>query len=296
MATGDTGTALDRAVERVEDAEWLDRVSEPLVDALTRFVPDGPVKDLLSGTPLAHPAHPMLVAVPIGAWTSASVFDATGDRRTAGRLVGLGVVAAVPAALTGLADWLTTSGPERRVGLVHAASNYGALALQVSSWAARRKNRHLRGAALSAAALALTGVAGWLGGHLAYAMGVGVDTTAFQHLPTEWTDVCSETDVRDAPSMYSVDGVPVVVYRVDGRTVALADRCTHRGGPLHEGEVGDDGCITCPWHGSRFDPSGRVRSGPATRPQPTLDVRTRGGRVEVRRDEQRTLRLNPIGP
>jgi nitrite reductase/ring-hydroxylating ferredoxin subunit len=141
----------------------------------------------------------------------------------------------------------------------------------------------------------LTGVAGWLGGHLAYAMGVGVDTTAFQHLPTEWTDVCSERDVRDEPSMYFVAGVPVVVYRVDGRTVALADRCTHRGGPLHEGQVSGDGCITCPWHGSRFDASGRVRSGPATRPQPTLHVRTRGGRLEVRRDEHRTLRLNPIG-
>jgi nitrite reductase/ring-hydroxylating ferredoxin subunit/uncharacterized membrane protein len=286
---------LDRIVERLERVEWLDRVSEALVAGLGKVLPAGPVEDVLSGTPLAHPAHPMLVAVPIGAWTSASVFDVTGDTQAADRLVGLGVLAAVPAALTGLSDWLTTSGPERRVGLVHAASNYGALALQVSSLAARRKKRHVRGAALSAAALTLTGVAGWLGGHLAYALGVGVDTTAFQHFPTEWTDVCSASDVHDEPSEHTVAGVPLVVYQVDGRVVALADRCTHRGGPLHEGEVGPDGCITCPWHGSRFDSSGRVRSGPATRPQPALEVRTRGGRLQVRRDEQRTLRVNPVG-
>jgi nitrite reductase/ring-hydroxylating ferredoxin subunit len=74
----------------------------------------------------------------------------------------------------------------------------------------------------------------------------------------------------------------------------MADRCTNRGGPLHEGTV-HDGCITCPWHESTFDGRGRVVSGPATRPQPTLAVRIENGRIQVRRDEQRTLRLNPVG-
>ena len=59
-----------------------------------------------------------------GSWTAAAWLDLTGgDRVTARRLVALGVLAAVPTAVTGANDWLTTSGAERRVGLVHAAAN-----------------------------------------------------------------------------------------------------------------------------------------------------------------------------
>src|SRR6478672_10324327 len=185
MTTAATKIAarLTRAVDRVERFDKLDDVAEFLVSRLGKFVPSGPVEDLLSGTPLGHPAHPMLVAVPIGAWSTASVLDVTdGDARTTRAVVATGTLAAVPAAATGFADWLTTAGPERRVGLVHAAVNSGALALQVASWSARRRSR-LRGAGLSALALGLTAASGWLGGHLAYALGVDVDTTAFQHLP-----------------------------------------------------------------------------------------------------------------
>ena len=53
-----------------------------------------------------------------------------------------------------------------------------------------------------------------------------------------------------------VDGVPVLLARLDSDVVAIADRCTHRGGPLHEGAVAD-GCVQCPWHGSAFAPRPR---------------------------------------
>jgi nitrite reductase/ring-hydroxylating ferredoxin subunit len=150
---------------------------------------------------------------------------------------------------------------------------------------------------LALAGAGLTGAAGWLGGHLAYALGVGVDTTAFQALPGEWTDTCAEADVPGTGGLrVDVAGVPVLLARAGGTVVALADRCTHRGGPLHDGEFAD-GCVTCPLHGSSFAlADGRVRAGPATRPQPTLAVRVESGRVQVRRaDEQRSLRTNPVG-
>jgi nitrite reductase/ring-hydroxylating ferredoxin subunit len=166
--------------------------------------------------------------------------------------------------------------------------------LQAASWWQRKKGSRARGAALSAIGFAVTGVAGWLGGHLAHALGVGVDTTVFQHLPADWTDLLAESEVSDDPVRRDIDGVPVVIYRADGRLVALADRCTHRGGPLHEGTL-DDGCLTCPWHGSVFDADGFVRSGPATRPQPKLDVRVVSGWVEIRYQSDHTLRTNPIG-
>jgi nitrite reductase/ring-hydroxylating ferredoxin subunit/uncharacterized membrane protein len=288
-----SAVVLDEAVDRLERASWLDRIGEVVSAQVRKLVPPGPVEDLLSGTPLGHPLHPLLVTVPIGAWTSATVLDLCGGNRgTTRALVGLGIVAAGPTAAAGACDWLSTSQAERRVGLVHAAANGAALTLQVASWRARRKGR-AKGTALSLAALALTSAAGWLGGHLSYAQGVGVDTTVFEPFPSDWTDLCGADEVSEKPARYDVAGVPVVAYRHGQDVVALADRCTHRGGPLHEGSL-EDGCLTCPWHGSVFDSKGQVVSGPATRPQPAFEVRTVDGRLQVRRDEERSLRQNPV--
>lgn len=290
--------ALDELVGHVERASRLDPVSEAVAAALDRLLPTGRARDLASGVPIGHPAHPLLVALPIGAWTAASWLDlGRGSRALSRRLIGFGVAAAVPAVLTGGNDWLTTSGAERRVGLVHAALNSTTLALYGASWWTRRRGHNGVGILLSLTGLATTAAAGWLGGHLSYAMGVGVDTTAFQHLPAEWTDAAAEADLPDGSGLgVTVEGVPVLLVRHLGRLIALADRCTHRGGPLHEGEVAD-GCVTCPWHGSRFAlADGSVRHGPASRPQPTLQTRVVAGRVQVRRAaEPRALRTNPAG-
>jgi nitrite reductase/ring-hydroxylating ferredoxin subunit len=80
-----------------------------------------------------------------------------------------------------------------------------------------------------------------------------------------------------------------------GKVVAMADRCTHRGGPLHEGWL-EDGCVVCPWHESAFDLDGAVVRGPATRPQLVYETLERDGQVLVRfPDEPRSLRTNPVG-
>lgn len=290
-------TRLDAIARRVERWSALDQPAELLTGAATKLLGNVTLRDLLSGTPIGHPAHPLLVAVPIGSWSSALVFDLIGDREGAERLTLIGVVGAVPAALTGLNDWRFTSGAERRVGLVHAVLNLTATSAYAASWWARRRDRTGAGIAWSLlGATALTG-AGWLGGHLAYALGVGVDTTAFQHGDADWTDAAAEPDVRVGELLgVEVDGVPVVLTRApQGAIVALADRCTHRGGPLHEGTI-SDGCLECPWHHSRYALDGSVVTGPATRPQPRYAVRVDQGRVLVgRSEESRTLRRNPVG-
>jgi nitrite reductase/ring-hydroxylating ferredoxin subunit len=80
-----------------------------------------------------------------------------------------------------------------------------------------------------------------------------------------------------------VDGHDVLLVRSGGTIHALAGRCTHRGGPLADGEL-VDGCVECPWHGSRFAlEDGSVERGPAAFPQPLYETRVRDGRVEVRR-------------
>jgi uncharacterized membrane protein len=157
------------AVERLEGVTALDRVVgavRPLADAL---VADPVRRDLLRGTWLGHAVHPLLTDVPIGFWTSAVVLDLVGGRgarRSAQRLVGLGVASALPVAVTGWAEWSGTGQREQRVGVVHAVSNAVAVALFTASWRARRSERHLTGVALGLAASSALGVGGFLGGHL----------------------------------------------------------------------------------------------------------------------------------
>ncbi len=304
------GRQLDRLVRRVEEASGLDGAADKVAQPMRRLIPDGPIKDAASGTSAGHPLHPALVAVPMGAWLAATYLDfaPTSDRsgslarrQVAQHFVAIGVVAAVPTAVAGASDWLDTAGAERRVGLVHAVANTAAVTGYLASWVLRRRGHHRAGVTVSAISGGVLGLAGWLGGHLVYATGVGVDTTAFQKFPTDWTDAGLAADDLPAGSAVAVEvgGVSVLVSRSGSMVHAIANRCTHRGAPLDEGLDQNsvaDGCVTCPWHGSRFDlTDGAILRGPATRPQPSLQARVRGDRIEVRRpDEVRTLRLNPV--
>lgn len=283
---------LDRLTLGVEEARILDRPGD-LGQAVTSRLGPGPVKDALSGTWIGHPLHPVLVTVPIGAFSGAVLLDLFGTEGIAARrLIAVGLVSAVPTAAAGLSDWGDTQGAERRVGVAHALANVVGLSLLTGSWLARRSGG--RGQLLAVSGLGVIGLGGWLGGHLAYALGVGVDTTAFLEPPTEWTDACAESELSDGvPHAVTVLDFPVLLVRDGGALRAIGNRCTHRGAPLHEGEL-TDGCIVCPWHGSVFElADGSVRRGPATRPAAVFEVRAVDGRVQVRREEEHALRLSP---
>jgi nitrite reductase/ring-hydroxylating ferredoxin subunit/uncharacterized membrane protein len=287
---------LDAVTARIERAKALDAVADPVAQSADTVLSSKRLTNLLSGTPIGHPLHPLLVTVPIGAWTSSMFFDLTGQEEAADALVGLGVLSAVPTALAGFSDWRHTEGAERRVGLVHAVANNVAVTAYAASWFARRAGRRRMGVALSLVGATAVNVGGWLGGHLSYAMGVGVDTTVFQHGETDWTYLADEADVQPGV-LQAADfaGVPLLLTRTDDGIVALADRCSHRGAPLHEGEL-VDGCVVCPWHGSAFALDGAVVEGPATRPQPAYEVQITDGQVFARRaEEPRSLRTNPVG-
>ena len=289
MASGPAGLA-----HRIEQAEGLDRPAGLVGDTAGRAISSPGLRQVLSGSWLGHPLHPALVALPIGCWGAATLMDLTGERRAARKLVALGLLSAGPTAASGLSDWLDTSGAERRVGLVHMAANTAAAALYLASWRARRRNRHLGGAALGLVGMALAGAGGWLGGHLSYALGVGVDTNAFDAGPVDWTDLDVDIPADGSPVRAVVGSTPVVVSRQPGGVRVLAERCSHRGGPLSEGQV-SDGCVTCPWHGSRFDlATGAVRRGPAVVEQPVYEVAETADGVRVRRSEARALRSNSV--
>jgi cytochrome b6-f complex iron-sulfur subunit len=62
--------------------------------------------------------------------------------------------------------------------------------------------------------------------------------------------------------------VPAILLHVKGGFSALSLVCTHLGCTV---EAEPDG-FACPCHGSRFDPDGKVRRGPADKPLHSLRV------------------------
>jgi hypothetical protein len=94
---------LDAAADRIERATGLDAVADPMAEAADTVLRPRWLTNLLSGTPIGHPLHPLLVTVPIGAWSSSIVFDLTGDEEAATTLVGFGVLAALPTAVAAAA-------------------------------------------------------------------------------------------------------------------------------------------------------------------------------------------------
>ncbi len=127
------------------------------------------------------------------------------------------------------------------------------------------------------------GAGGWLGGDLAFARGIGVNQVLFDDEPQDWTPVLDASMlVDDRPAHAIVGDLPLVIVKRNGTIHALADRCAHRGGMLHEGELDGD-CIACPLHGTRFRlDDGSVERGPSAYPQTVYETRLQDGRVEVR--------------
>lgn len=277
-------------IDRLENAQPLDAVAAKIKPLVEKALVNRRVTDFLHGVWLGHPLHPVLVQVPVGAWTSAAILDSVPRARPAATLlIGVGIAGAIPAAATGVADWSQQDTQQQRTGLAHAMGNVTALGLYGASLLARSQARHGLGRALAYAGFAVAGASATVGGHLAYRQAAG-PSHAVPHAeiaPPGWADLGSLMDLPDGePVQRSIGDVPLFVLRRGSRVHVLVDRCSHASGPLHEGELSTEGgreCITCPWHGSTFRvDDGRVVHGPATAAQPALQVRTQDGRVGVR--------------
>ncbi|GGG71797.1 hypothetical protein GCM10011374_40660 [Kocuria dechangensis] len=281
-----TTAMMDELTRRLEAWTALDRVADPLAAAVKKAVRPRAVRNVLSGTVIGHPLHPLLTDVPIGAWSMAALLDLVGGRGAAPAadlLVATGLAAAVPTAAAGLNDWSDTWGEDRRVGLVHAAANSTALVLYAASLAARAGGRRGAGRALGLAGFGAVMGGGYLGGHLVFVRGVKVNRTAWREGPAEWTDVLAEAELADGGHrMVQAGAVTVLLVRQGRRVHALDSVCNHMGGPLEQGTI-ENGCVVCPLHGSTFRlADGAVVRGPATSPQPGYETRVQDGRIQVR--------------
>nr|WP_230417198.1 Rieske 2Fe-2S domain-containing protein [Micromonospora tarapacensis] len=275
---------------KIEQAAGLDRFGDRLQAVVQGTLRGQRVRDLLHGVWLGHPLHPAMVQVPVGAWMSAAVLDLMpGQRRAATTLTAVGTLSAVPAAVAGLNDWAALARDQRRIGLVHAASNTVGLALYGGSLAARLSGRHGLGRALGWLGLGAVGAGAYLGGHLAYKQGAQVNVSVSDlHLISDGWHSLAELATLPQRELVTreVDDVSLILYRHGDDVTVMLERCPHQSGPLGEGEVREvDGhaCVVCPWHGSTFRLNGgEVVHGPSSNDQQILPTRIVDGTLETR--------------
>jgi uncharacterized membrane protein len=137
---------------KIEQLKALDTPVEAARPLAARLVRNERLRNVLHGKATGIPLHPVLTDVPFGAWFMAVYLDLypdAGTQRAATRLIGLGVVAAVPTALSGWAEWALAGRQTQRVGVVHAGLNASAVLIFAASWAARRRGRRRLGVGLA---------------------------------------------------------------------------------------------------------------------------------------------------
>ena len=288
--------------------EWIDRPSYRF-EHLLSFAYNGlggarnAVANALNGVWLGHPVHLPLASLTSGALGTTVALDALSllpgqprsevvdASRFASRALGVGILASLGSAVTGVTDWQHTHEEDRRVGLVHGVVNLAATGLYAQSWWDRRHGRHRRGIALTALGYLITVGGSYLGGALVFESGIGIDQSGRRLRTSEWTPVLDAGSLNGKPVRVEVDGVGLVVCQTKpGEVSAYGEFCPHLAAPMADGWV-DRGRIVCPWHGSWFAAeSGEVLRGPSAAPLPCYEARLANGMVEVRGEAQPSLR------
>jgi nitrite reductase/ring-hydroxylating ferredoxin subunit/uncharacterized membrane protein len=256
------------------------------------FRPIYPIKDLLNGRWLGHPLHAATTDVPIGLVLGTVILDILGQPSAADIVLIGAILFMVLSAISGLADYSDTSGMALTRATLHATIMVVTLVILIVSAVMRAGAPADRTVpiALSIIGFLLITAGAFVGGDVAYVFGNMVSRHAFRGPGTKWVklDTGSVADLGALPEATPTKmraGInDLLVVRIGNTIHAMHDVCAHAGGPLHEGTL-VDGCIQCPWHGSRFRlTDGAAARGPTVYDQPSYEVRAAdGGGYEVRR-------------
>lgn len=236
------------------------------------------VKDILHGRWLGHPLHAATTDLPIGALTLVIVLDLLGQPRAADIALIAGIVLMLLSALSGAADYSDSNGKALYRATVHSTLMVVALVVYLVSLALRAGAPADRTVpiVLSIVAYVIVTAGAYVGGDVVYVLGNMVDRHAFRAGGTKWValDLGETAEIPEGAPIRAKAGANNLVLVRQGETIyALHDQCAHAGGPLSQGTL-VDGCVQCPWHGSRFRLSdGKAMRAPTVYDQPRYEVR-----------------------
>jgi nitrite reductase/ring-hydroxylating ferredoxin subunit len=284
---------IGRFVTRIVDAQagWAKPFGEfnhRWLSAL--FRPIRPVKDFLNGTWLGHPVHSAATDLPIGALTVSIILELVGQHTGADIALVVAAVSIGASIVTGLADYTDVDGTARMRATVHATVMLVAQGLFIVSLIIRGGTPADRTVPtlLVLIGFGVISLGAAIGGDLVFLIGTHVNRHAWRGAGTKWValELGDLPDIPEGGPTKVKAGANTLILVRSGETIhALHETCAHAGGPLAEGTL-VDGCIQCPWHGSRFRlENGHVARGPAMYDQPAYEVRRAesGAGWEVRR-------------
>ncbi|PYK76143.1 MAG: hypothetical protein DME42_00785 [Verrucomicrobia bacterium] len=146
--------------------------------------------DILKGTWLGHPLHPILAHIPMAMWPSALIFDLLSQRQVGGNsivrlsfyAIAFGLAAAIIAVPTGLVDWsgIKREKPAWKIGLYHMLLNLVVAILFAVNLYLRWPTFHEATQVdqipllLSAVGTLILIVSAYLGGRMVYEYGISV--------------------------------------------------------------------------------------------------------------------------
>ncbi|MDO5495297.1 MAG: hypothetical protein Q4G64_06260 [bacterium] len=167
-----TSGPLHEFADAFEKMPGLDGPVSVFNDASEKLTENEDLREILSGSRIGTHLHPGIVHMPIGMAVGALVVDLTlGDEgnAAAGVLSGATLATAVPAIVTGLADYERIPSHEyRRLGAAHALANVAANTLTLVSLVGRLAGARTLARLTLAGAVTSYLVGGLLGGHLAH--------------------------------------------------------------------------------------------------------------------------------
>ncbi len=221
------------------------------------------------------------------------MLDVLGQPTAADIALVLTVLTMLAAAVAGFADYSDTDGTARTRATLHGEPDGDrrcSCSSSRSGCAPGAPADRTIPVALGIIALLIVTAGAFVGGDVVYVLGNMVSRHAFRGAGTKWIrldlgELADLTALAEATPVKLRAGInDLVVVRIGDTVHAMHAVCAHAGGPLDKGEV-VDGCLQCPWHGSRFRlVDGHVVRGPAVYDQPAYEIRAAdGGGYEVRR-------------
>jgi nitrite reductase/ring-hydroxylating ferredoxin subunit/uncharacterized membrane protein len=286
----------ERLATAAANSGLIKGIADPLYDILNKLLQETPLRPLklfANGTWLQHPLHPLLTDVPVGAWTLAMLLELIALLFGVQNLgiastiaIGLGVLAALAAIVTGFSDWMDVDPPEKALGMLHAILNIistilfavAFFMLWSSGWTVT-----VPAFVIALIAYLIITLGAFIGGDLVYRMGTMINRNAYRSGPKDFVPAIAFSDLTENQTKrVEVKGQPILLLRRGDKVYAVGAVCSHYGGPLEKGKI-IGSTVQCPYHYSRFSlEDGSVKEGPSSSPVPAYDTQVVGGQVQVK--------------